>query len=313
MSDQQRILALCGGVGGAKLAAGLADCLGSSLTVVVNTGDDFTHLGLRICPDLDSVCYALSGLNDPVRGWGRANESWAFMTALTRLGGPAWFQLGDRDLAMHVLRSTHLNMGSRLTQTTTMLASEMAISAHVVPMTDDIVATIVETDEGSLAFQDYFVARQCRPRLREVRFDGVQAAAPAPELLADDYDAIIICPSNPFVSIDPILALPGVREVLANRTCPLLAVSPFIGGHAIKGPAAKMFAELGLPCDAASLVRHYGGLLDLLVIDSGDDCEAGGMIEVHRTEILMRNAEDRERLARICLDLVAKWSRYATS
>lgn len=306
-----KVLALAGGVGGAKLCVGLAATLApADLQIVVNTGDDFRHLGLAISPDLDSVLYALAGLNDSDRGWGRAGETWNFMAGLRRLGAPDWFQLGDLDLATHVLRTDRLQNGDTLSQVIADLARRLGIAHGVAPMSDDPVRTIVDTDQGVLAFQDYFVARQCAPRLKGLRFEGAATAKPCPAfaaaLASARLQAIVLCPSNPFVSIDPILSLPGIRDTLAGRRAPLVAVSPIIAGMAVKGPAAKMMAELGMPASATAIAHHYGALLDGLVIDRADaglrpQIEALGCA-VLVCNTLMRTAGDRAELARATLD-----------
>ena len=295
------ILALAGGVGGARLARGLAAILPEEkLTVAVNTGDDFEHLGLLVCPDIDTVCYTLAGVNDPVQGWGLAGESWAFMDALGGLGGEDWFRLGDRDLATHVLRTAMIGRQS-LSEVTAVLARRMGVIHHVVPMSDDRVRTIVDTDEGVLAFQHYFVRRRAEPRFRSIRFDGIETAMPSPGLLAalDDpaLDAIILCPSNPVLSIAPILALPGLRTRLAGRGVPIVAVSPFIRGRAVKGPAAKIMAELGIAPTPAGLAGWYDGLLDGIVIDRADAEEGDAGILRLVTRTLMRTPDDQRRLA----------------
>lgn len=297
------ILALAGGVGGAKLVNGLARLLPpSQLTIVVNTGDDFEHLGLHIAPDLDSVLYALAGRNDPVRGWGLAGESWAFMDALKDLGGPGWFQLGDRDLATHLLRSRALAEGETLSAVTALLAARMGIAHSVAPMSDEAIRSIVATDEGELVFQEYFVGRQGKPVYQGIRFEGIEAAAPSPSLKAalthPDLRAILLCPSNPWLSIAPILAVPGVRAMVEARTVPLIAVSPFVGGQAIKGPAAKIMREIGSTPNADGLIRHYGALLDGLVVHPGDrPATPPEGVAILETDILIPDPDAQRRLA----------------
>ena len=300
------ILALSGGVGGAKLAAGLCAVLPPErLTIAVNTGDDFEHLGLTICPDLDSVTYALSGLNDTVRGWGVADETWQAMAMLSRLGGPDWFNLGDRDLGLHLTRAMHLREGESLSQVTARLTGQLGIAHKVVPMSDQAVRTQVGTDAGWLDFQHYFVREQCRSEVRCVRFEGIERAQPSAGLVEalsrSDLSAVVICPSNPWLSVDPILALPGVRDRLAGLSAPVIAVSPLVGGTALKGPLAKMMAELGQPVSNHSLAAHYGGLLDHLVIDKTDAADAAHLRDTGLcatvTQTVMRDAQDRERLA----------------
>ena len=304
------VLALTGGVGGAKLAAGLADVLPPErLTIAVNTGDDFEHLGLTICPDIDSVVYALAGLNDEARGWGVADESWRAMERLSALGEEQWFNLGDRDMAMHIARSWRLRAGESLSEVTARLAAALGIAHRVVPMSDAPVRTQIETSEGRLDFQHYFVREQCRPVARAIHFAGTPGAAPSPglaEALArDDLAAIILCPSNPFLSVDPILAVDGVRAALAARRVPLVAVSPLVGGKALKGPLAKLLGELGQACDNRAIAAHYAGLLDALLIDTSDADDAQGLreagVSVTVTATVMCTAEDRKGLAREAL------------
>lgn len=303
------VLALCGGVGGAKLAHGLAMALApGELCIVVNTGDDFRHLGLHIAPDLDSVMYALADLSDPVRGWGRREETWTFMAALRALGGQDWFQLGDADLAVHVERTWRLAAGATLSEITAHLCERLAIGVRVLPMSDDPVQTRVRTDEGWLDFQEYFVRRQCRPVVREFRFEGAERAHAQPQVLTALADetlrAVIICPSNPFVSIEPILAVAGMREALQRAAAPIVAVTPIIGGRAVKGPAAKMLAELSLPVSGVAVAQRYAGLIDGFVLDTADAppedrlLEQAPRIRFERTSTLMVSPEDRLTLAR---------------
>jgi LPPG:FO 2-phospho-L-lactate transferase len=300
------ILALAGGVGGAKLAEGLARVLPPDrLTVVVNTGDDFEHLGLHVSPDLDTVMYTLAGLNNPETGWGRAGESWQFMAALGALGGETWFNLGDLDLATHVERTRRLAAGATLSTVTAEFCARLGIAVRVVPMTDQPVRTMVQTDAGWLPFQDYFVRQRCAPAVRGFRFDGVARAVPSPGFLQamvdPQLDAIVICPSNPFVSVDPILSLAVARELLARRRAPLVAVSPIVGGQAINGPALKMLQELGLDPSALGVGRLYAKLIDGFVIDRQDEAlrfsiEALGP-RVLAADTVMTDPESRLRLA----------------
>jgi LPPG:FO 2-phospho-L-lactate transferase len=301
------VVALAGGVGGAKLAHGLAQVLApEQLGVIVNTGDDFEHLGLHISPDLDTVMYTLAGLANPETGWGVAGETWNFLDALGRLGGATWFRLGDRDLATHVERAHRLWAGESLTDVTASLCAALGVGPRVLPMTDDVVRTVVDTDEGELEFQTYFVYRHCEPRVRGFRFNGLEAAVATDSVLStlDEADVIVFCPSNPFVSLDPILSLPGVRERVQRRGA--IAVSPIVGGKAVKGPAAKMLEELGLEVTAASVAAHYAGLLRGFVLDSVDaDLRTGiesDSLRVLVTDTLMHTDSDRARLARELLD-----------
>jgi len=304
------ILALTGGVGGAKLAAGLAAVLPPErLTLVVNTGDDFEHLGLTVCPDIDSVTYALAGLNDTARGWGVADETWQAMAMLRALGEADWFNLGDRDMGMHIARSWRLRRGETLSDVTARLTRHLGIAHAIVPMSDAAVRTQVGTADGWLDFQRYFVAEQCRPAVTGVRFEGAAQAVPAPAFAAalarEDLGAVIVCPSNPYLSVDPILAVAGVRDALAGRDVPVVAVSPLVGGASLKGPLDKMLHELGRPVSNAAIAEHYGNLIDHLVIDECDGADHDDLVRrglrVSVTPTVMRDAGGRERLARATL------------
>jgi LPPG:FO 2-phospho-L-lactate transferase len=302
-----RVVALCGGVGGAKLARGLYEVLGPDLTVVVNTGDDFEHLGLTISPDVDTVLYTLADLNDRERGWGRADETWNFMSALAEVGGETWFNLGDRDLALHVERTRRLKKGQSLTRVVADFARSFGISAAVLPMSDDPVRTIVVTDEGALPFQKYFVGLRCAPIVRKVTFEGANSARVSPDVTAAfrkrDVAAIVICPSNPYLSVDPVLAVPGIRELLHEASTPIIAVSPIIGGAAIKGPTTKIMAELAVEATNDSIARHYDGIIDGLIIDKQDEAEAQALpVATRVTATLMTTLADRVALAHDVLD-----------
>ena len=271
-----KIVALAGGVGGAKLAHGLAQILPpEDLTVIVNTGDDFEHLGLTICPDLDTVCYTLAGLANPETGWGRENETWNTISNIEKLGGPNWFRLGDQDFATHLERTRRLKEGQSLSQITKDFCKAWGIKQTILPMTDSPVRTIVNTDEGELAFQEYFVHRHCEPRVKGFRFDGVEVAEPvigAREAI-ESAQAIVICPSNPWVSVDPILRVISLTPTPlpeGEGTKTVVAVSPIIGGKTVKGPAAKMYAELGIEPSALAVAEHYRDLLSGFVLDNTD-------------------------------------------
>lgn len=307
-------MVLSGGVGGAKLVLGLAHVTTPErLLVVANTGDDFKHLGLHIAPDIDSVVYALADLADKQRGWGRAEETWTFMKALAGLGGEDWFNLGDGDLAMHVERTRRLAVGESLTEATAALCAALGLKTRVLPMTDDPVATIVDTAGGPLAFQHYFVRDRSEPIVKGFRFQGIADAKPNPALMRalenGGISGVLIAPSNPFVSVDPILGLPGLRAALKSSPGPTVAVSPIVGGQAIKGPAAKMMAELDTPVSAVGVASHYAGFVDAMVIDEVDrDQEAEirslGM-DVLVTQTVMRTLDDRKTLAWQCLDFIS--------
>lgn len=269
------IVALAGGVGGARLARGLIDVLTrNELAIAVNTGDDFEHLGLHISPDLDTVMYTLAGINDPVQGWGIAGETWNFMQALEQVGGETWFRLGDRDLATHVERTRRLRANESLSAVTQHLCSRLGVQHRVMPMSDDSVRTILHTRTGPLAFQDYFVRNRAEPAVTHIEFAGAEYATMSPGLLdaLDDpaLEAVIICPSNPYLSIAPILAVPQMRAALEQRRVPTIAVSPIVGGRALKGPAAKIMRELGYEPSALTVAQFYRGLIDALVLDRSD-------------------------------------------
>lgn len=301
--NKQRIIALSGGVGGAKLADGLLQAGNDiELTLVINTGDDFRHLGVHISPDIDTALYTLSGLANPETGWGRRDETWSFMQALEPLGEDTWFRLGDADLAMHVARTQRLLAGDSLSTITSHLAQSLGIPVQILPMSDEDVRTYVHTDNGEMEFQHYFVREQCRPKVNRIEFRGATDAKPSPEvtaaLQAANLGAIILCPSNPYLSIAPILAIPGMREQLRTAGVPIIAVSPLVGGESVKGPTTKIMAELGLPISALEIVQHYAGLIDGFVLDQRDAHLREQIdIPVLVTDTLMHTREDRVRVA----------------
>jgi len=313
-----RVVSLAGGVGGAKLAHGLyAALLPGALTVVVNTGDDFEHFGLRICPDADTVLYTLAGLANEATGWGVAGETWSALEMLGRYGEEIWFHIGDRDLATHVVRTARLREGRTLTQVLASLADALGVRAALLPMCDEPAPTIVRTPEGELAFQDYFVRRQQRDQVLGVRFAGIEAAR-VPDGVRDAVAAaevIVVCPSNPIVSIGPILAVPGMRALLAGVRAPRVAVSPIVGGKALKGPADRMLTDLGMEPAAFGVAALYQGLLNGFVLDTVDAdaaprIEALGMRTLV-TDTVMRTVVDRERLAREVLSFAEELARAA--
>jgi len=298
-----KITALAGGVGGAKLVDGLAHVLPpNDLTVIVNTADDFDHFGLHISPDLDTVCYTLAGLANPVTGWGREAETWKAMDVIARLGGPNWFHLGDMDLGVHLERTRRLRNGQPLSQIVRDFCASWSIEVRVLPMSDEPVTTqVVTSDMGTLTFQEYFVRHQFQPQVRAFTFQGADQSKPAPGVLQAlrEADIVVICPSNPWVSVGPILAVPGIQEEIHQK--PVVAVSPIVGGKAIKGPAAKMYQELGLDPSAITVARHYGNLLAGFILDVVDADQAGiidqsGIISLV-TQTIMLTPEDRRRLA----------------
>jgi len=310
-----KCLAISGGVGGAKLALGLSHELApDDLLVVANTGDDFTHLGLKVSPDLDTVMYTLADINNKELGWGQQGETWNFLDAMELLGGESWFRIGDRDLGTHIVRTQLMAKGASLSEATAHLCRQLGIEHSLVPMTDDVVSTIVNTRSGEkLAFQHYFVRDKCVPEVVGFDFDGMDAARPAPGFLAGlkdpDLTSIIICPSNPFVSVDPVLKLPGVISAMESSNAPMIAVSPIVGGQAIKGPAAKMMAELGMPQSALAVAKHYkthypgmrGFVLDNLDAKLQKEVEALGFATI-LTNTVMVTLQDRIDLARTILD-----------
>ncbi len=303
------VLALTGGVGGAKLALGFAKLLPpEDVTFVVNTGDDFEHLGLHISPDVDTLTYTLAEVANPATGWGRQAETWRFMEALERFGGETWFRLGDADLALHLRRRSLLDEGLDLTATTDALSKSLGVRHRILPMSNDPVRTRVLTPHGPLAFQHYFVRDRCKPTAVGFEFDGAESARPNPEISFESVEAVVICPSNPYVSVDPILAVDGMREALAATGAPIVAVSPIVGGRAIKGPTAKMMRELGVPAATTEVARHYTGLVSHFVVDVVDahaapEVAALGM----RTTIahtVMTTLNDRVQLADTVLDFI---------
>jgi len=293
-----KITALAGGVGGAKFAHGLAQILPpEDLTIIVNTGDDFEHLGLAISPDLDTVCYTLAELANPETGWGRMDESWNTISNIEKLGGPAWFRLGDKDFGTHIERTRRLKEGKTLSQITQEFCEAWGIKPKVLPMSDASVRTMVNTDEGELEFQEYFVHRRCEPVVKSFRFDGAEMAEPAPGVreALEAADAVIFCPSNPWVSIDPIL------KVVKTITKPVVAISPIIGGKTVKGPAAKMFSELGIEPSAFAVAKHYRNILSGFVLDNEDlnlEKQVSQLnIKTLVTNTLMKKPVERVRLA----------------
>ena len=307
-----KVLALAGGVGGAKLAAGLQEVLPpGDLSVVVNTADDFDLWGLHSCPDLDTVMYTLAGIANPKTGWGIAGETFESLDMLGRSGEDTWFKLADRDLATHVLRTGRLRSGETLTEVTAALSLALGVQSLVLPMSDDPVSTVLETPEGRLEFQEYFVRRRQRDEVLGIELRGIEGARPTGEVLAaiSGADTIVVCPSNPVVSVGPILALPGVREALARSSAPKVAVSPIVGGRALKGPADRMLASLGHEVSATGVAAMYAGLVDGMVVDGVDGGERDGIealgMRVLATGSVMREAEDRARLASEVLEFGA--------
>ena len=302
-----RVTVLSGGVGGARFVRGLVDAVDpSGVTVVGNVGDDLEVLGLHVSPDLDSILYALADLNDEERGWGRAGETWNALEAAAELGGDAWFQLGDRDLGLHLVRTEALRRGKPLSTVTAGLAKALGVEARILPTTDDPLRTWIQTEGGELEFQDWFVRRGHKDEVLGVRYEGADNARPAPGVLdaLDEADLIVIAPSNPYVSIGPVLAVQEIRAAITNRRVPSVAVSPLIGGKSVKGPADRMLNRLAGGTGPAQVTLCYKGLIDALVYDESD-----GEVELDvrpiMTKTLMVDADARRRLAEAALSLAA--------
>ena len=311
---QARYVVLSGGVGGAKFALGLSRVLEpAQLTIIANTGDDFTHLGLAISPDLDTLMYTLAGVVNDDTGWGCKDETWSCLAGLEALGTESWFRLGDRDLATHLERTRLLASGLTLTQVTRHLCARLGVAVNLLPMSNTPVRTIIDSADGPLAFQDYFVRRRAEPAVKGIRYEGATKAPPIAalaSLLTDpDLAGIFIAPSNPWLSIDPILAIPSLAAALRSTTAPVIAISPIVGGRALKGPTAKIMGELGFPVSAGAIAAHYGDLLDGFILDDGDRAEADALIAgglaVGATRTVMNTLEDRIHLAEFALGFAA--------
>ncbi|MEC8842810.1 MAG: 2-phospho-L-lactate transferase [SAR324 cluster bacterium] len=299
-------LALSGGIGGAKLALGLEHIFNSpKLMIAGNTGDDFEHFGLNISPDLDTLLYTLSGKSDLERGWGLANETWSFMKAMKEIGGETWFQLGDRDLAIHVERTRRLKEGERLSLITSSFCRKFGVKSHIVPATDDSLKTLVKTPKGILSFQHYFVRDQCRPKILGLNYEGSENAQPCPALEealeSSLLETVVLCPSNPFLSIDPILAVKGVREKLKSSNARVLAVSPIVGGDAVKGPTANNLRDLGFSVSAYTIAKYYSDFIDGFMLDKGDENEISRIeslgIQVGLADTVMTDLQSKIKLA----------------
>jgi LPPG:FO 2-phospho-L-lactate transferase len=303
-----KTVALAGGVGGAKLVEGLSKVLRSKdLTVIVNTGDDFVHLGLKICPDLDTVCYTLAGYANPATGWGRSQETWMALETLGILGGPTWFRIGDQDLGLHLERTRRIKDGFSLSQITGEFCAAFGVKVKVLPMSDDDVRTIVITKEGELQFQEYFVRQACRPQITGFRFEGIAAAVPAPGVIKaiQSADLVVFCPSNPWVSLDPILSVSGIKTALLDKV-KTIGVSPIIGGTTLKGPAAKMYTELGISPSALAVANHYQDILTHFIIDRVDaslDASIQNLgVKTTITNTIMKTQKEKIRLAKEVLE-----------
>jgi LPPG:FO 2-phospho-L-lactate transferase len=304
-----KVAVLSGGVGGARFVRGLAETLDpADVTVIGNVGDDLEVLGLHVSPDLDSILYALAGLNDEERGWGRAGETWHALETVTALGGEDWFRLGDRDLGLHLVRTRALRAGEPLSAVTARLAAALGVGARILPATDAPLRTLVETAAGVLDFQDWFVARGHRDEPEGFRFRGAEKAAPAPGVIdgLDEAELLLIAPSNPHVSIWPILAVEKIRAAIADRGVPCIAVSPLVGGRAVKGPADRMLARLAGGTSPAHVAGCYEGLIDALVVDEADADDLDGLeVRPIVTRTLMADADARRRLVEVVLSIPA--------
>ena len=310
---QQHYLALCGGVGGAKLALGLSHVLApEQLTVVVNTGDDFEHLGLTICPDIDTVTYTLAGLVQPTQGWGRDEESFAALDTVERLGGETWFRLGDKDIGLHLMRRMLLGEGLSLSEVTARIARQLGVAHEIAPMTDNAVRTMLNTTTGVMPFQHYFVRERCAPVVTGIKYSGADYAQASPALMQalanPDLAGIFICPSNPYLSIDPILALPGIRQILIDARAPVIAVAPIVRREAIKGPTVKIMRELAVEPSAAAVAEHYADFLDGYLVDAADQVAVAGT-QVESCNIVMKTLDDKVALARRCVAFSSELAR----
>ena len=307
-----KYLAISGGIGGAKLALGLSHALDpAQLTVVANTGDDFIHHGLNISPDIDTLLYTLADLNNTELGWGRRDETWGFAEACEQLGMDTWFRLGDKDLAIHLYRTERMRQGASLSEVINELRVKFKVRAEIVPMSDTPVATIVESDIGTLSFQEYFVKNRCKPKVSKIHFAGINEAAPARAFLQilddEELQGIIICPSNPFLSIDPILSLPGIKEKIKKSAKPVLVVSPVVDGQSLKGPTSKLMHELNLSCNVLSIAEIYHDIATAIIIDTSDkfaieQIESLGL-SVLSTNIIMNELEEKIELGRQLIEL----------
>ena len=312
---KQKTLVLCGGVGGAKLAYGLSKLTApEEIVFLVNTGDDFIHLDLYISPDLDTVMYTLAGVNDPKKGWGVEEETWNALGSLKKYGLDTWFQLGDKDLATHIRRTQLLKEGLKLSEVTRNLSSQLGLKHNILPMSESPVQTMIQTDQGKLSFQEYFVKHKCDPKIEKIEFLGSEVAEVPTfleELIKDDkFTAIIICPSNPYLSVDPILSINKIRTFLLETNIPILAVSPIIDNDSIKGPTAKIMDEMKIEPSVNAIAAHYSELINILVIDQKDkDNQANiGSIDYLVDSIYMKNNEDKVSLAKLCLEELRKLS-----
>tara|TARA_B100000700_G_scaffold109040_1_gene123010 strand:+ start:750 stop:1691 length:942 start_codon:yes stop_codon:yes gene_type:complete len=310
---KKKILVLCGGVGGAKLAYGLSKNLyPEEVVFLVNTGDDFNHYNLYISPDLDTVMYTLAGINDPDKGWGLKDETWNNLNRLKKLGVDTWFQLGDKDLATHIKRTELINEGKLLSEVTESLCSSLDVKYKIFPMSETVVSTKVKTNQGELSFQEYFVKNKCVPKVKEIKFKGNrEAVVPLyikEQIKRNGFRGVIICPSNPFLSVDPILSIKEIKDFLIKSNIPKLAVSPIINNKSVKGPTVKIMKEMGINPSIESIVQHYEGIIDILLVDAIDknDLPKNMDIQFNFDSILMDSEKKKISLAKTCLEKLEK-------
>ncbi len=313
------VTALAGGIGASKFLVGLAGVMPpEDISIIANTGDDIELFGLRICPDIDTVTYTLAGVINEDTGWGLKGDTFECLQWLARYGEASWFNLGDHDLATHIFRTNQLRSGRSLSEVTDGVRRSLGVRSTILPMTDAYTPTRVVTDEGEMHFQEYFVRRRCEPRVREIRFDNIESAEPAPGVVTAilEAEAVIICPSNPFISIGPILAVPGVRDALRETAATVVAITPIIGGQALKGPAADMLRDLGHEVSASAVAEMYDDLLDAFILDEMDvertaDIQARG-IRVFSTDTVMNTLDDKQHLARWVLEMLKPFQDIAS-
>ena len=312
-----KIVALCGGVGGSKLALGLNEILDQkNLSIITNTGDDFLYLGFYICPDIDTVIYTLAGINNPENGWGRKNETWKTLDVLKELGADTWFKLGDKDLAVHLFRSKEKRNGILLTTITRKISNKFGLRTNILPMSNHMVHTTLDTNIGEISFQDYFVRRKCEPVVKNIIFKSKKSVATDAvnrALKAQDLNGLIICPSNPYLSIDPILSIPRIKKLIQNLKKPRIAISPIVDGDSIKGPTSKIMQEMGIEVSCSSIAKHYKGLIDGIIIDQSDEAQVNNIekmgIQVKLANIIVKTKTEKNKLAQESLEFLDEISK----
>ena len=312
-----KIVALCGGVGGSKLALGLNEILDQkNLSIITNTGDDFLYLGFYICPDIDTVIYTLAGINNPENGWGRKNETWKTLDVLKELGADTWFKLGDKDLAVHLFRSKEKRNGILLTTITRKISNKFGLRTNILPMSNHMVHTTLDTNIGEISFQDYFVRKKCEPVVKNIIFKSkkpVATDAVNRALKAQDLNGLVICPSNPYLSIDPILSIPRIKKLIQNLKKPRIAISPIVDGDSIKGPTSKIMQEMGIEVSSSSIAKHYQGLIDGIIIDQSDEAQVNNIekmgIQVKLANIIVKTKTEKNKLAQESLEFLDEISK----